>query len=317
MAINVAGTLVPLYQNFNLRFTQAIRSLEAKKFASSIAMEMNSAAREEHYPLFDRAPGKLREWVAQRQKQGAKIFDYIVRNKKYEGTINIQREDIEDSQLGLAQIATDSLAYETAMWPEQLLTSVLESGGTLTTYDGQPFFSAAHPLGDGSATVQANLFNTASGTARPLSAANFAAVLQAGNQLKGADGTPIAGRGNPTLMVPSALEWTARTILQTGLVAPTAGVGGNAANAAVNNVLAGAADLIVNPWLTSSTAWYLFYMAGGFKPLIFQQRTAPEFTWMNQPNDTTVFWHDEVVYGVRVRGNAGLGLWYLAVKADA
>lgn len=310
MAISVPNTLVPLYQNFNMQYMNRLLDLQAEKFVDRIAMRTNSTTREEHYPLIDRAPGRLRKWEGERQKQGLGLFDYVIRNSKYEGTINIKVEDIEDSQLAMAQIAATAMAEEAAMWPEQLVTATLEAGETVTTYDGQPFFSASHPLGDGSSTVQSNLF-----TGRPLTASNFAAVLQAGNALKGADGNPIGRRGRPTLVVPTGLEITARTILNAQMVAPTAGVGGGAANVMQSNILQGVADLIVDPWLTDATSWYILYTGNAFRPLIFQVRVAPTFQWLNQPSDSTVFWHDEVVYGVRARGNAGLGLWFFALKA--
>jgi phage major head subunit gpT-like protein len=117
-------------------------------------------------------------------------------------------------------------------------------------------------------------------------------------------------------MVPTALEWTAKTILNTGIIAPTVAIAGNANNIAVSNVFQGAADLIVNPWLTSATAWYLLDVARPIRPFIFQRRTEPEFTLLNLANDSNVFWQDQYSYGVRLRGNAGYGLWFMACKAD-
>ena len=53
------------------------------------------------------------------------------------------------------------------------------------------------------------------------------------------------------------------------------------------------------------------------KPLIFQERTAPEFETKFDPSKSDrVFMEDEYLYGVRRRCNAGFGLWQLAHCAE-
>ena len=49
-------------------------------------------------------------------------------------------------------------------------------------------------------------------------------------------------------------------------------------------------------------------------PVIATPRTAPEFTALTKPDDENVFKRDEFLYGVRARGAAGLGPWFLIVK---
>ena len=53
------------------------------------------------------------------------------------------------------------------------------------------------------------------------------------------------------------------------------------------------------------------------KPLIFQNRMAPEFQQLTDTNDDTVFKNDEFLYGVRSRCNVGFGLWQLAFGSRA
>ncbi len=58
-------------------------------------------------------------------------------------------------------------------------------------------------------------------------------------------------------------------------------------------------------------AWFLMDTTKPVKPLIFQEREPYEFTTMTQSDNPHVFLHDQFVYGVRARLNAGYGLWQL------
>lgn len=58
--------------------------------------------------------------------------------------------------------------------------------------------------------------------------------------------------------------------------------------------------------------WYLIDNSRAFKPLIFQERAAPDFISKDQPDSDNVFLRKEYVYGTDCRGAAGFGLWQLA-----
>lgn len=62
-------------------------------------------------------------------------------------------------------------------------------------------------------------------------------------------------------------------------------------------------------------AWYLLDTSRALKPLIYQERTKPEFTSMTKLDDEQVFNADEFRYGVRARNNAGFGFWQMAVRS--
>ncbi|MDM7463447.1 MAG: Mu-like prophage major head subunit gpT family protein [Tepidimonas taiwanensis] len=64
-------------------------------------------------------------------------------------------------------------------------------------------------------------------------------------------------------------------------------------------------------------AWYLLDTSRSLKPIIFQERTAPELTAMNAVNDEGVFVDDVYRFGIRYRCNAGFGFWQLAYKSKA
>lgn len=63
--------------------------------------------------------------------------------------------------------------------------------------------------------------------------------------------------------------------------------------------------------------WYLLDCSRALKPLIFQERTAPELETLNSTQDEAVFVKDLYRFGIRYRCNAGFGFWQLAYKSKA
>lgn len=64
-------------------------------------------------------------------------------------------------------------------------------------------------------------------------------------------------------------------------------------------------------------AWFLLDVSRGVRPVIWQEREKYEFQSITAPNDSHVIMHDEYIYGVRARVNAGFGLWQLAFGSKA
>jgi phage major head subunit gpT-like protein len=79
----------------------------------------------------------------------------------------------------------------------------------------------------------------------------------------------------------------------------------------------GTATTVSNLQAGTEPAWYLLDCSRALKPLIFQERTAPELISMTQAQDESVFMRDEYRYGIRYRCNAGFGFWQLAYKSKA
>jgi phage major head subunit gpT-like protein len=62
--------------------------------------------------------------------------------------------------------------------------------------------------------------------------------------------------------------------------------------------------------------WYLLDTSRALKPIVFQDRKAPNFVPMTQENDENVFHRAEYVYGVDCRRNVGFGFWQLAYASN-
>lgn len=79
----------------------------------------------------------------------------------------------------------------------------------------------------------------------------------------------------------------------------------------------GTASTVANLQAGSDPAWYLLDTSRALKPLIYQERKAPEFVPMTKVDDEAVFTSGEYRYGVDLRANAGFGFWQLARKSKA
>ncbi|PIT09961.1 Mu-like prophage major head subunit gpT family protein [Snodgrassella communis] len=66
----------------------------------------------------------------------------------------------------------------------------------------------------------------------------------------------------------------------------------------------------------SAPTWYVIDDVNVFKPLIWQERVAPDLdTKDNSAKSDHVFLLDQYLYGARARGNGGYGFWQLAHAA--
>lgn len=71
---------------------------------------------------------------------------------------------------------------------------------------------------------------------------------------------------------------------------------------------------IINATVTNETEWYVLCDHMGLMPLIYQERTRPEFQSVVNPNDSEVYDKDQLRYGARARRAFGYGHWQQAVS---
>lgn len=87
---------------------------------------------------------------------------------------------------------------------------------------------------------------------------------------------------------------------------------------AANHDGTGAVTAAANVQAGALTPWYLIDASSEMKPLIFQERTKPEFDALESANGSdTVFIKDQYLYGIRYRCNGGYGFWQKAYKSNA
>lgn len=242
---------------------------------------------------------KMRKWEGPRLIQNLNTHAYTLENEPYELTVGVDRDDIEDDQLGVYNPLFDELGRNSKKWPDQVLKAVLQAGTTSLGFDAVAFFAATHPLN--AAGNQSNNFTTTA-----LTAANFGTVRAAMMGYTGEDGEPLGVMPN-LLIVPPQLEDTANTIVMAEF-----GAGG------ATNVQRGQARVLVVPELANQgTTWYVADVSHAIKGLVWQLRKAPEFVAKTALTDDNVFFQKQFIWGVDARGVGGFGPWFLLARAIA
>lgn len=191
---------------------------------SRVATLISSSTLSNRYGWLKDFPG-LREWIGDRQVKSLSEGDYTVKNRDFEATVAVSRNDIVDDNLGIYGPMMQGLGQSAAEFPDELVFGTLKAGFDEACFDGQNFFDDEHPNGD----------------QEPYSNVQ-------------------AGAGQP---------------------------------------------------------WFLVDTTRPLKPIIYQQRQAPEFVSMTAPTDEAVFSRKEYRYGVDLRANAGYGFPQLAFGSRA
>ncbi|WP_085025321.1 Mu-like prophage major head subunit gpT family protein [Ensifer aridi] len=111
-----------------------------------ISMVVNSRTASETYGWLGAMP-KMREWIGDRVVKNLQAHSFAVVNKKFESTVTVPREAIEDDQYGVFAPLFQEMGKGAAEHPDELVLALLAQGFTTKCYDGQYFFDTDHPVG--------------------------------------------------------------------------------------------------------------------------------------------------------------------------
>lgn len=133
-----------------------------------IAMRAPSSAREEIYGWMGQFPG-LREWVGERLVKNLSTHGFAIKNRKFESTVAIPRDDIEDDQVGVFKPLFLEMGRAAKIHPDTVLFELLKSGFTSKCYDGQNFFDDDHAgfVRNGEALEEVSVSNVQAGAGTP------------------------------------------------------------------------------------------------------------------------------------------------------
>lgn len=129
----------------------------AKPMSGRVAMRVPSTTKEQRYGWMGKMP-KIREWIGPRVIQNISESDYSIKEKKFELTVGVDRDDIETDNLGIYSTYFEQIGEASVLDPEQLIWDLLKAGFNTNCYDGQYFFDIDHPVldADGAPTSVAN-----------------------------------------------------------------------------------------------------------------------------------------------------------------
>lgn len=162
MQINRA-TLNSAYVGFNAAFMGGLA--QANPMYGRVATTVPSTTKTQEYGWLGQFPG-FREWVGDRVINGLARHGYSLTNKSYENTIGVDRDDFEDDNLGIYAPMFADLGRTAAVFPDQLVWSLLKAGFSSKCYDGQFYFDTDHPVLDVNGAEQ-SVANTDGGSGTP------------------------------------------------------------------------------------------------------------------------------------------------------
>jgi phage major head subunit gpT-like protein len=156
------ANLVNLGISFNAAYQGALT--QAKPLAQRVATVVNSTTKTEEYGWIGKVPN-VREWLGDRMVQNLSTSSYSIKNKPWELTIAVDRDDIEDDNLGIYGPLFSEMGLSTVSHKDQLVYGLLKAGFATNCFDGLPYFSDAHPVLDenGAPSVYANTDSVAGG----------------------------------------------------------------------------------------------------------------------------------------------------------
>jgi len=138
-------TMKNIFTAFKTAFQNAFDG--ATSMYQRVATEMPSTTKEEKYAWLGQFP-RFREWLGDRHVKGMKLHDHTIKNKKFETTIGVSRDDIEDDSYGVFTPMYGEMGYAARTHPDELVFALLAAGFAETCYDGQYFFDTDHPVGN-------------------------------------------------------------------------------------------------------------------------------------------------------------------------
>jgi phage major head subunit gpT-like protein len=291
--------LVTLRKGLNAAFVKAFNNAEDPADVMPFILETNSTSNKEDYGWLGQAPS-LEEWVDERKLKSLNEFEYEIPNKDYEGTISVSRNAIKDDQLGNVNIRINDLARKARIHPRKLFINALVDGTTELCYDGQPFFSASHS--EGESGTQSNLY-TGTGTT----------LAQLKADIEGAEARMLSfvdDTGEPWNEGEVKLGIVCHPNLKSKFIElNTLKMINNSDNGMKGRI----SQITYSARLADTDDWYIADISEGLKPIIKQNRQAPEFNALEGDSDAG-FMRKIYHYGIDYRVGFGYGMWQKMVK---
>ena len=288
-----------IFRNLKTSFQKSFDATEVQwpKFA----MRIKSTGKLNDYSWIEYFP-KMREWVGEKVIKSLRGKHYEVINRDFEATIEVDRNNIEDDQLGIYRPMAEMAGYSARQLPDEIMFELLSNGFTQKCYDDKNFYAADHPVGAG---VASNTGTAALSIATFAAArASYGAARVALMNMKDDEGRPLNITPN-VLVVSPALYAEARVLMM--------------AEHFKNrdpNPYKGECMVVADPRVKTATEWHLVDASKPMGALIYQDRKMPVFLEQTDMSGgsipDSVFMERAYRYSVECRAAGGYGFWQMA-----
>lgn len=294
MIVNQAN-LTAVFINLKTTFNKAFDA--APSMWERTTMLIPSGSAQNDYTWLSRFP-KMRKWLGDKVVKQLEAFKYTVVNDDWEATIEVDRNDIDDDNIGIYAPQAQEAGYSAKQLPDELDATLKNGAFAALCYDGQYFYDSDHEVAGSSVSNLGTAALSAATTA--LALASYGAARLAVMNFTDDEGRPLGLIPN-LLEVPPALESVGRLLCENEKLTDES-----------PNPWRGTAELLVNPRLTSSTAWFLHVTNRPLKPFVYQQRKAPVFVEQTGLDSDNVFMRKKFRFGAEARAAGGYGLWQMS-----
>lgn len=162
MIINNAN-LRTLYTGFSTAFQVGLGAVQP--LYPRAALVVPSSTRVNEYGWLGQFP-RIREWIGDRVINNLETHGYTIRNRTFESTIAVSRDDLEDDNIGMFAPMFTEMGRLSATFPDELVWDLLKNGFSTPCFDGQYFFDTDHPVLD-AAGQTVSVSNTGGGALAP------------------------------------------------------------------------------------------------------------------------------------------------------
>lgn len=137
----------------------------ASTMHTRVATPVPATTKEQKYGWLGKMPS-VREWIGPRAIQNLQQHDYSIKEKPWELTIGVDRDDIETDNLGIYAPMFTEMGQSTGAHWDQLVFALLKAGFATACYDTQFFFDTDHPVLNAAGVAQ-SVANTDGGAGTP------------------------------------------------------------------------------------------------------------------------------------------------------
>ena len=169
MALVTPALISALFTGFKREFQGGLMGPEVQY--TKIATVIKSSSKSNTYGWLGKFPS-LVKWVGDRTIKSMQAHAYQIVNEDYESTVGVDKNDIEDDELGIYSPLFQEMGRAAAIHPDEMVFSILSAGFSTACYDGQNFFDTDHPVnsavdGSGSDVSVANMLVDEAYTGEP------------------------------------------------------------------------------------------------------------------------------------------------------
>jgi len=294
MLVNKAN-LTGVFINLKTTFNKAVEA--APSIWQKTTMLVPSGSSQNNYNWLSRFP-KMREWIGDKVVKALEAFEYTIVNKDWEATVEVDRNDIQDDNLGIYAPQAQEAGFSAKQLPDEIDADLKNNAFTNLCYDGQIFYDSDHVVAGSNVSNLSTAVLSAASQATALAcvgAARIAIMAFTDDEAR-----PL-GLIPDILEVPGALETEGRMLCEFDKLKDD-----------TPNPYKGTLKLVLNPRLTSTTAWFVHVTSRPVKPFVYQERRKPVFVQQVDEETDAVFMRKKFRFGAEARANGGYGLWQMS-----